>query len=169
MPDREMIIRLKEAKHDEERAHLIRIRNDILWFCDAAYRLVKQVIVWLKRYSIKYIDSMTHLTDQSVILWPDSKPICYEISKLTMYRHGAEAELIPLSIYGEAGSRGQVLLKITVLGDQKSARTYVLSLDRSESTWSIRLLEEPINSALPLDESTFREALSTLRHAKRIL
>ncbi|MBZ6392442.1 MAG: hypothetical protein LBE90_18320 [Pantoea dispersa] len=164
-----MIIRLKEAKHDEERAHLIHIRNDILWFCDAMYRLVKQAIVWLKKITIKYNESLTHLTDKSVILWPDSKAICYEINKLSMYRHGAEAELIPLAIYGEAGARGQGLLQVAFPGNQNSYKAYILSLDRCESTWSIRRQEDSINSRLPLDERNFREALSTLVQSKRRL
>lgn len=166
MPDREMLERLQQAKFDDERAHLIQIRNDILWFCNATEGLITQIRSWMHGYAISTLPSVTRITDKSIALWPESSPVIYEISTLSLKKKNVMAELLPLGVYGESGSRGQVSLMIMTSDGQPAKETYILSLDRVTSRWSIRPAgEQPVNAIL-LNKSAFRMAISALRQIK---
>lgn len=158
-----MLDRLQQARSDEERAHLIQVRNDIVWFCNAMQGLTLQVRTWMHGYEISTLPSVIRLTDTSIRLWTRSEPVCYEISTLSLQKNNLIAELLPVSVYGEPGARGQVSLTIASSDNLSSMLAYVLSLDRSTSRWAIREAEASKNSSVRLDKTTFCSAISPLR------
>jgi len=76
------------------------------------------------------------------------------------------AELLPLGVYSEFGSRGQASLTIVNPGGQSPGLGYILSLDRKTSCWSIRADDELQARAVLLDKKALLTAISPLRQCR---
>lgn len=167
MPDRESLNQQGNDRQDAERNHFVHVRNDILWFCNAMGELVMQVREWLRGSGVSSLPSVILLTDESVRIWPDSPPASYEIHTLSLKRRSAEAEIIPLFVYGEPGARGMIQLTITSRREETERRVYLISLNRKLNRWYIREKGFSPEEAIPLIREEFIKVLYPLLSAKK--
>lgn len=162
MPDTDMFSSLQQERHYDEQMHVVQVRQDTLWFCNAVQELVVQIQAWLCGCDIHMVATIILHSDESIRLWPNSLPACYDVSTLLLKRQAVEARLLPLAVYGEPGSRGRALLVVADPHGIPVNQMYILSLSRQTSCWTLRPSDRHQTDAVSLSKATFLSAISTL-------
>ncbi|WP_217549251.1 hypothetical protein [Pantoea sp. GbtcB22] len=164
MLGRDTMAYMRQDQRDDELMHLAQIKNDTLWFSFAMQELVARVQDWLCGSGFRMRSAVIPVQDESIQLWPNSPPSYYNASTLLLRKQNLKVRIIPLRIYGEAGSRGRAILEAIDPNGLIFDRRYILSLVRDTSCWTIRIADHLQIRAVPLSKETFNLALSSLNH-----